>query len=1447
LTPVISLNIPFIQRKVIVFSESELSKRLKTTVKIGKIDIHWLNRITFKDVLIEDQKGNTLLTADHLTAGFRLLPILQNKWLLTTVRLFGVTCYIQKESAHSETNLQFIFDAFSGEPPTNSNSLFQIESIFIRRGKIRYDVLDTERTHTNFNPNHVRIDNLSGKFTLKHFSADSIHAEINKMSFDESSGLHVNKITAVIKGDVDSLCVENLMITLPRSSLLFSSATIKQAQKDSLSQRSNPSSLSLRIAPSLISPIDFAFLTPVLNGFPETVHVAADISGLIDAISLNQLTLTYGKDFHFSGGMDLKNLTNQAEELYVFGRIKNLRVTTKGLQNVMSKLHPQNAPLPESVMNLEELNFSGEIAGFIDHLVAFGDLSTPIGSIQMDVLVSQQNSQDSSLYLKGLIASSDLQINALFKEGNPFGTARFNVEFDFIQPQDKLFSGSINAHIHAFDYLDYNYQNIYLSGKYKKNEYQGLVYVSDPNGKLQMQGLFKNEDEKAIFDFRANLSHFRPDKLHLTERFVNPDISLELSANYSGNNPDDFNGYIELKDLNFLTEKDSFSIHDLRIETFAGEQAPNQIQISSSVLNGGIKGVYSFSAFVPNVLKTLDNYLPSLVNTIKSKKNTDEKNNFDFNFSIGNTDNISKTLKLPVTILQNATFQGHYNSETHSFFTSVNAPLFKLGNLAFENLDLRLSNADEAIYMQLNATQIGKNNLHNYLHLTSDISDDCIQSAFRWSNDTPEKYEAAITASTLFVEESDGNLRTEITIPPAQIVLKDSIWTIEPASVTISNNRVMIDNFFVTKEKQHLLIHGTISDNPKDALFLDLKDLEISHIFDILNNPQIQFGGQATGLIKACDLLGSMMIEGRLEVDEFSFHNAIQGKLKLTSEWDNDRQGILLIGSIYKNDYTYTDVEGYIFPIGPEQGLALTFNANEINLAFLQKYMNAFSDSVSGMVSGKLRLYGSFSDIYLEDTVYVENTKIKLNVLNTTYTLSDTIYFDKKRISTRNTTIYDDDGHAGIIDFSLNHDCFRDFSYNIDVKADKMLIYDISERINPEIYGKVYASGIAKIYGTEDDIRVEGNIRSDAGTAVGFNFSNNSTVNNYDFISFKDDMEKVARNDNIIAIKPDNDQSRMDYLLNFIVSVTPDAYFELMMNPSTGDKISGSGTGNFQIQYGNRNDIQIFGNYLISEGVYNFNLEQVLRRRFNIRDGSVVSFRGDPMSANLNINAIYSLAANVQDLDELLIKDRSNPTVMVNCVLKLDGHLQNPAISFDLELPSSNAELERQVRSFIDTEDMMMRQIVYLLLLQKFYTPDYSRNDFRTSEFSAVASQALSTQISNILNNLTDKVQFGTLIRSRQDGIKDTEIDMLLTSQLLNNRLIFNGNFGYKDNYIRQNAFVGEFDLEYKLTRSGEISLKAYNHANDFYRYTKSLTRQGVGLMFRKDFSTLTDLFMRKK
>ena len=61
---------------------------------------------------------------------------------------------------------------------------------------------------------------------------------------------------------------------------------------------------------------------------------------------------------------------------------------------------------------------------------------------------------------------------------------------------------------------------------------------------------------------------------------------------------------------------------------------------------------------------------------------------------------------------------------------------------------------------------------------------------------------------------------------------------------------------------------------------------------------------------------------------------------------------------------------------------------------------------------------------------------------------------------------------------------------------------------------------------------------------------------------------------------------------------------------------------------------------------------------------------------------------------------------------------------------------------------------------------------------------------------------------------------------------------------MNNNSFIGDFDLEYLLTRNGNLRLKAYNHYNDQNYYIKSaLTTQGVGILFKRDFTTWKELF----
>ncbi len=1455
--PYILLRVPYIQQHVSRIASDELADHLGVPVKVGNVDIELFNRFLLEDLYLEDQSGEPLFEANHVSAGFELSPLLfDGKLVFSSVRLFGFNVHLKKETNTSPLNLQFVIDAFASKDTVkkNPNIDLRINSILIRRGNFRFDVEDAPETPGKFNAKHVDVRNLSAKISMKAFNKDSLNANIKKMSFDEASGFAMNKLSMNVISNHDSAFIDNFEIELAKTNLRIDKAKIDLQEADSVAELLDNAPLELNIAPSQIYLRELSPFVPAFSNFTESIELSAAASGTINNINLSRLTLRYSDKMHFVGLMNLKGIS-RPEDAYIFGQVSKMYITTDGLAGLVNNFNKRPVELPEAVRNLGTINFTGEISGFFDNLVAFGKLSSGIGSVQTDMLFGSDRENNVAAYLKGEIFTPGLELHELFGEGNPYGFTRFHISLDAKRYNDSNFFGNIDANINEVEYKQYKYENILLSGNFQKNSFDGMLQVDDPNGKLSAQGMFRNDGKNSIFNFVADLEHLRPDLLHLTDKYESPDISLSLNADFTGNTIDNLEGTISLDNVEFLTAPDSFYLKKLEVKA-SGHAQDRQLAIASDLINGEVAGAYSFQTIVPSFMNTFKEYLPALINTTQKKERVEE-NNFSLLLTIENTEKMSKTLKLPVTMVHPARITGHYNNIYNRFRLEAFLPAFKVGNTLLESGYLSCENPRDNIRLHVRANNLTKKGVLNYMDVEAEAKDNQISTLIGWTNDKEKEFSTSVEIDTRFSEETHeklpSTLRTDIAIKESPLILNDSLWTIHPADIVIADGQIGISHFHIGNETQSLFIEGNISKNPADTLLLDLNQVELSHIFDILNIPVLQFAGKATGTFNITDLYGSRILNTDLEVTDFGFNQTPLGRLSLFSEWDDEQQGILMLGSIYKNDTTWTDVSGYIYPIGANAGLSLYFDANDIDVAFLHPFVEKVAKGIRGRGFGNVHLYGPFKELTVEGDAYVEDGGLGIEFTNTYYTFSDSIHMDAGAIRARDLTVYDKFGNTGTVNLNVFHKYFKDVSFDVNVKTNNMLVYNATRKLNPLFYGEVFGNGSATISGNEKLVNFDIHMQNAPNSSLTLDFINNTTAAEYDFITFVDKrklqdslaQEGTTQQRPVFSTPTTGTEMRM----NFLVDVTPDAQIELIMDPVGGDKIAGNCSGSLQIEYGTNTDLRMYGNMGIVRGKYNFSLQQIIHKDFEIREGSSVDFRGDPFDATMQINAIYNLTANLRDLDYSLAEESPRTNVPVNCVLNLDGMLRNPTISFDLELPSSNEEIERQMKALVDTDDMMTRQIIYLLVLNKFYTPDYTQNPYRSSEFSAVASSAISSQISSILNSLTDKVQIGTNIRTSDDGIQDTEVEMLLSSQLLDNRLLFNGSFGYRNNtYQGKNDFVGEFDLEYKLTPSGEISLKAYNHANDMYRYlNRALTTQGVGVTFKKDFSTLSELFRRKK
>ena len=200
----------------------------------------------------------------------------------------------------------------------------------------------------------------------------------------------------------------------------------------------------------------------------------------------------------------------------------------------------------------------------------------------------------------------------------------------------------------------------------------------------------------------------------------------------------------------------------------------------------------------------------------------------------------------------------------------------------------------------------------------------------------------------------------------------------------------------------------------------------------------------------------------------------------------------------------------------------------------------------------------------------------------------------------------------------------------------------------------------------------------------------------------------------------------------------------------------------------------------------------------------------------------------------------------------------NPDIAFDIDLPTADETTKSKVRSVLYVSDEqeniqeLNRQVFSLLVLNQFLTPTGREGVSYTGNVAGTTSfELMSNQVSNWLSKISNDFDVGFNYRPG-DELSGQEIELALSTQIFNDRLILDGNFGVSDNKEvssdSQNAnnIIGDFSMEYKITEDGKLRVKAFNASNQSYiERTSSNYTQGVGLFYRKEFDNFSDLFKK--
>ncbi len=1472
----ILLSTPGIQDKVRETGVKELSNLLGSEVAIDHIQITPFNKLALYGICLADKQGDTLLHAHKISAGITLSKLLfEQELVFTNIQLFGADVRITQSAPGSPTNLQFIIDALRSKEEKPKNSLkFRINNAIIRQGKVRYDLLSApHRNDGQFDPHHIEIENLRSKLSVKALTPDSINVSVKRLGFDEQSGFSLTRLQLRLEGNTRQVQLSEFELRLPNSSIKLAPLAITLPDTLSPENLYRHTPINLRILPGTLVPDDWSALVPTLADIYTPLNLSACTSGTLNNLSIEPLELNFGNgDIVAQSKIRLKEVADSARR--EISAQAELSAVADGISE-LAQLLPLTTSQRDILGRLGDVGFNGTIQNTRGDFTACGKIESGLGDLHADILLGNNGNHENSY--RGLIETDGFDLNRLFAPGNPYGEIAFQVEFDSNQHQGEAPTGNLTGSIDRFVYKGYPYENILLDGEFGDNRYDGIVQIDDPNGRVEIKGVSILKNKNSEFNLTICARDIHPAELKLLPQYPQSQLGFNLAAHFIGNKLDNAEGIVELDSLTFAYNDTLFTLKQFDIEA-RNQQSPQSITITSDFLNGKIEGEYQFSELINSLQNLIAESLPSLfpqtsTNSSRQKQNNSLENNFNFRFTIEPNIHMAEVFNLPITFTDQASILGEIDSRTNTCLIESTIPHFWLKKSHFEGTLIHAQKTIDNTQLSIKTKSYNKKQIPTSWSLQSQADQDSLDFNLHWDNSTQTQNIGEIKIASHFSRLPESKqLLIESLIKPSTIVINDSAWAMQPAKVTFCDNRLEVNNFEVSHGPQYIRMAGAASkENEEEELTVELNNMSLDYIFETLNIKHVVFGGKATGEIVASHLFTQAphLNTKAFQVENFSYNKADLGNLNLFSEWNTENQGILLEGVIENPENRDTQIQGHIFPT--QDSLYLAFKPDRLNVAFLRPFIGKVMDNVSGVASGEVDFYGHFKRLNVKGDAFLEEVSFGIKQLNTRYTLTDHIHMSPTAIWFDNVTVYDKNKHTARGSGRIEHKHFKEMTFDIAISdIQDLLAYDVNEQQSPRYFGSIFASsGNVSITGKPGATSI--NVTTTAGdnSTFSFDLSGNASANDYDFITFTNskreaaEKEKKAQIDiaevnNALMIEAINEKKERSGIFDLKLDVTVDnqTQIALITDKNTGDKIKATGEGNVLLSYNSTDsNIDLQGTYTIDQGNYNFSLQDIISRNFIIEKNSKVEFHGDPMATSLNITAHFPLHATLLDLDENFADDPNlqQTTQLVHAILHISGDVRRPDLSFDVKFPNlerTSPDVVRRIESLISTDEMKTRQIIYLLALKRFYTPEYMNTESTRNNSTGLASVASSTlsQLTGLLGALSDNWDIAPNFHTETGDFSDMEVELALSSQLLHNRLIFNGNFGYRNNTVNNNTFIGDFDLEYLLNKSGTIRLKAYNHYNDQkYTIKSALTTQGVGIMFRRDFDKWRNLFRPEK
>ncbi len=1442
-TLVVMLQTVYIQTQITNYVTKKLSEKLKSDIHIDNVKISILKGLKLEGVLVKDIQNDTMLYIGKL---YTLPSGIPNNFNNLSFRYIEIheLIFDLHEIKKDTLNLDYIIDALSDKNDTSASSDFRLHARSFKMHNSVFKYKEIEHT-SNFGMNYedMFFSDINIDMDDVDIHNDVIKTKINKVSLKEKGGIVVKNISTA-SNTVSSQIIKakDLKVYTEKSSLEFDSINLQYPPQYVFSAYKKELKLNTKIRKGSFLSYDelLIFLQDSVKAF-DKIHLSGGFAGKYTDFKLSDFYLdaenyvSVQTNAHIKNFAQSKNLAFDIKDIELSSNLKNFA----GLK--IPKIIKSPIQIPEELQKAEIISYKGKAKGTVHDFVSEGYLAGDFGTLNLQTVAKTDTNNITEI--KGSLFAENIDAKS-FVENSDIGQISFKQNFTLSFLKDKSFNIVSEGIIDNFQYKKHNYKNIksFVSLKDKKSD--GIkLQIDRPELQAELNGKVDFSEKIPEIYLKANILHADLQAMKISKESIN--LSTELIGNFQGITLDDFKGKVQLtKPLKLEKNGNITSIKKLML---TGKSQVDEysdvkfINLESDIADAQLKSTGSISASIQS-LKHLFDPISGINEQEQTAADTALNTFLDFKIYIKKTDMLTKQFFPEINLKKQSTILGYYEPSINKFNVSFNSDELKYKDIVVKDFYLVSYTRENKLFVGTGGSSVKPSEkfyAENF-NLDGELKKDTVLFNISWNNFKDSANYSADIAGELNIKKNKQNkLSYHCKFSNSEIVLNNVLWNFKDASLKIDSSHISISDFKIYHDDEEVYLDGNVSEYEGDILFANFKNLDLSNFQSLLPD-NLKLNGKLSGFSTVAGIYDKPLLFTKDSIVGLKINDMDFGNFYIKSTWDNAQNNIHANAYNLKGKRRFMNdtIYGNYYP--KSKTLDFTVDIRSMLLKTFKEYYQDFASfNQSAFVSGIVKIKGDIKDLDISGDLSLKQTTAYVKYLNTFNNLSEMkINFDKQNIKINKTVLLAQNGKGkGYIMGNIHHNKFSDFYLDLDMQTNNYEMLNIIPTDSSYFYGRAFASGNINISGPANNLFMSANLQTEKNTNIFIPISSDKTYNEENgFVSFKTDTsQKKASFDKSL---PEPDIS--GFSMNMKVDVTQDAMIQILPGEGLGN-IYTEGKGGIRLVLRKNGEFNMFGTYYIAKGNYLFNMENIIQKKFLIKDGSSIDWFGEPENAKVNIKAAYRL--NNVSLSDLTLSSQETRRVKVDCEIDITEKLLNPEFKLNILFPGNLMGYKAKIDNL--TRDELNEQFLSLLLLGVFQPlPGISQEN--------IAGRTASGEIlSNQLTTFLKKIKYVDLNFKYDPGNNyyTDEYTLGVSKSLMGDRLELKGNFGVGGKEAQQTKatnYIGEFELEVKLNKKGTMRANVYNKANDKIENDGNYT-QGVGFIWRRDFDRLFPKKGKKK